>query len=132
MRSLRQPGLTDVPAQGEAVGRDEIRHPSLVIVQRILEALLRKDAPTRTTPLQLASGLNYSQITRYLPYLRRLGTLTLTKDRRGASWIELTDHGRDVAGMLARLSGELNSRGPALGQDALGASLKGGASRSRR
>ncbi len=75
---------------------DPFLRPNLRVVARILEALLREGGPMRRTPLQQASGTNYTQFSRYLDLLVQRGLLATETNPDGAVSIRLTPKGYEA------------------------------------
>lgn len=85
--------------------------PDLYVVTRILEALQRSGRPLRRTRLQQASGLNYTQLERYLAFLTARGLLATVDDGSGGVEVEMTARGQELLAFIARGLRELLGEG---------------------
>jgi predicted transcriptional regulator len=70
--------------------------PDLYVVSRLLEALSRQASRMRKTPLQMATGVNYTIFSRYLLLLEKRGLVKVTKDSDDTDWVELTPKGSEA------------------------------------
>lgn len=81
---------------------EELQRPDLYVVARILEALRRNGEALRRTPLQIASGVNYTQFERYFELLRERKLVSTRLGEDGAELVELTSRGYDALLFVAR------------------------------
>jgi predicted transcriptional regulator len=79
-----------------------IQRPDLYVVARILETLSGREQRLGRTQLQLASGINYSQFTRYLEFLEQRGLIAVREHSDGPASIELTPRGHEAMMFIAR------------------------------
>jgi predicted transcriptional regulator len=76
--------------------------PDLYVVIRLLDILHRSEKSLGRTQLQIAAGINYTQLALYLDLLSRRGLTTLKPDSEGALRVELTPKGFEALLFLAR------------------------------
>ena len=79
-----------------------IQRPDLYLVARLLENLARAGGPVRPTALQLASGINYTQLERYIGFLVARGLVAASEGPEGTRTLTLTPKGHEALGFLAR------------------------------
>jgi predicted transcriptional regulator len=72
---------------------DALERPDLWVVARLLEALTDGGNRMKRTPLQMATGVNYTVFTRYLSWMTTRGLVTVALDPEGAPWVSLTPQG---------------------------------------
>ena len=72
---------------------DPLERPDLWVVARLLEALTEGGNRMKRTPLQMATGVNYTVFTRYLSWMTLRGLVEVTPASDGASWVTLTPRG---------------------------------------
>ncbi|MHB8352500.1 MAG: winged helix-turn-helix domain-containing protein [Thermoplasmata archaeon] len=75
---------------------ESLPRPDFRVVARILEALWRPGSSMRPTQLQQASGMNYSQFSRYLQFLAERGLVAVTVEEDNIRWVDLTDRGKEA------------------------------------
>lgn len=79
-----------------------VQRPDLYLVARLLENLERAGGRSRPTNLQLVSGINYTQLERYLSFLAERGLIRSVPAEDGAVELEITAQGREALLVLAR------------------------------
>jgi predicted transcriptional regulator len=79
-----------------------IQRPDLYVVARILETLCSRERRVGRTQLQLASGINYSQFSRYLEFLVARGLVTMEERPGEQITIEVTPKGYEAMMFIAR------------------------------
>ena len=80
----------------------ELQRPDLYLVARILEQLEVSPEGQRPTALQLACGINYTQLERYLGFMASRRLLLLDGSEDGARTIRITEEGRRALEFLTR------------------------------
>jgi predicted transcriptional regulator len=81
--------------------------PDLFVVVRLLEVIASHPEGIRKTPLQLAAGVNYTVVARYLDQLVRRGLVELRSDPEGNERVFLTRRGVEALQFLVRGIGEV-------------------------
>ncbi|HEV2519397.1 MAG TPA: winged helix-turn-helix domain-containing protein [Thermoplasmata archaeon] len=81
---------------------DPPAHPDLLVVARILEVLAPGDRPLKRTQLQMAAGINYTQLERYLALLQGRGLVTFVPADDGKTYVALTTSGYSALGFLRK------------------------------
>jgi predicted transcriptional regulator len=72
---------------------DPLERPDLWVVARLLEALIDGGHRMKRTPLQMATGVNYTVFSRYLSWMTARGLVAITQEDDGTAWVTLTAHG---------------------------------------
>jgi predicted transcriptional regulator len=72
---------------------DPLERPDLWVVARLLEALTEGSNRMKRTPLQMATGVNYTVFTRYLDWMTSRGLVTVTLEGGTTPWVTLTPRG---------------------------------------
>jgi predicted transcriptional regulator len=72
---------------------DPPARPDLLVVARILEALTVSDRRLKRTQLQMAAGINYTQLERYLNLLEARGLVVVSKTKPAGTYVDLTSAG---------------------------------------
>ncbi|MCI4331502.1 MAG: hypothetical protein L3K19_06615 [Thermoplasmata archaeon] len=85
--------------------------PDLFVVVRLLEVVAAHPEGIRKTPLQLAAGVNYTVVARYVEQLVRRGLVDLRSDTEGNELVFLTRRGAEALQFLVRGIGEVVGRG---------------------
>jgi len=72
---------------------DPLERPDLWVVARLLEALIDGGHRMKRTPLQMATGVNYTVFSRYLAWMTGRGLVAIAQEPDGAAWVTLTPRG---------------------------------------
>jgi predicted transcriptional regulator len=72
---------------------DPLERPDLWVVARFLEALTDGGNRMKRTPLQMATGVNYTVFTRYLTWMTARGLVAVTVEPDTSAWVSLTPQG---------------------------------------
>jgi predicted transcriptional regulator len=80
----------------------KVQRPDLYLVARLLENLERSGGRCKPTALQLVSGINYTQLERYLEFLAERGLVSSEPLADGAVALEITARGREMLLFLAK------------------------------
>jgi predicted transcriptional regulator len=97
LRSAGGPGSSTLWARASG----ELRHPDILVVERILSKLAGQPGSQRPTRLQCASETNYTRFERYLGLLEARDLVRIERDSRGGKWVTLTSLGLHTASILA-------------------------------
>ncbi len=81
--------------------------PDLYVVARLLDQLWRSDGPMLKTRLQLAAGVNYDILVRYLLWMQERGLVSLVNDEHGYERVALTVKGREAVKTLVHWINEV-------------------------
>jgi predicted transcriptional regulator len=80
----------------------KVQRPDLYLVARLLENLEREGGRCKPTVLQLVSGINYTQLERYVQFLAGRGLVASVSLGEGSVELEITARGREMLLFLAR------------------------------
>ena len=80
----------------------ELQRPDLYLLARILEQLEVSPEGQRPTALQLACGINYTQLERYLEFMVARGLVTRDGAADGGRTLRISDEGLRALEFLTR------------------------------
>ena len=76
--------------------------PDLYLLARLLERIAAANPRLKRTQLQVASGINYTQLERYLEFMQAHGLVVMTEDPGEGGRLTITPRGFEALTFLSK------------------------------